>query len=119
MPAVKQAGNMIKKSMIDNFVSLMRYSGRTYSCPDGFAFYLKLRDKQIKEIKKNPELLTRQDSMKLFLKQDGDNIHFIGIYGKKIISIRQGLKEIIKKEKPRSVSWYNKDMTKFIFRRIP
>jgi len=114
---------MINQEQVYNFISLMDDTGRMYSCKDGFGFFVKLNDEWIKKIRRNPLLPTDPDIMKILLKQNGKNIHFIGVYGNNIVrrgllSMRQGIKEIIKKENPNSISWFNKDLNNFIFRRI-
>jgi len=114
---------MINQEQVYNFISLMDDTGRMYSCDDGFGFFVKLNDEWLEKIKYNPLLPANPEVMKILLTQEGKNIHFIGVYGNDVIrrgllSMRQGIKEIIRKENPKSISWFNKNMNNFIFRRI-
>lgn len=109
---------MISQEQVYNFICLMDDTGRMYSCEDGFGFFIKLNAEWLERIKQNPLLLIDPNVMKDLLTQEGRNIHFIGIYGKRLSSIRQGIRSIIKKENPNSISWFNKDMSKFVYRRL-
>jgi hypothetical protein len=115
---------MITEEMVYNFISLMDDTGRMYSCEDGFGFYLKLTPEWLEQIRSNPRLLTDPKIMEKLLLQDGKHIHFIGAYisancfdGLK--AMIKGIREVVKKYHPESISWHNKDLTKFIFRRMP
>jgi hypothetical protein len=115
---------MIDQEQVYNFISLMDDTGRMYSCDDGFGFFIKLNDEWLEKIRHNPLLLTNPETMKVLLTQEGKNIHFFGVYSKhngihkEFSACKQGIKEIIKKENPDSISWFNKDMSRFIYRRI-
>jgi len=109
---------MTNQEQVYNFISLMDDTDRMYSCNDGFGFFIKLKAEQLEQIKHNPALLTNPEIMKDLLFQEGKNIHFIGVYGKRLSSIRQGIREVINKENPNSISWFSKDMSKFIYRRL-
>jgi len=108
---------MIDAEQVYNFVTIMDENHRSYSCNDGFCFFLRLDNVALSKIKENPKLLTDPDTIKGLLFCAGDNIHFIGVYGRKFRVIRQAIREVIAKEKPTSISWYNQDMSKFIYRR--
>ena len=109
---------MISEEQVYNFVSEMDEGRRLYSNPSGFCFFLKLDDKALDRVRTNPRLLTNPLLIKDLLFQSGDNIHFIGAYGKGFQVIRYAIRDVAIKEKAKSVSWCNKDMTKFIYRRI-
>jgi len=101
-----------------HFISYMEDTGRSYENKDGFCFYIKISAEQLAKIRQNPEILIDIEVMKDLLIQDGYNIHIIGAYGKGKSIIRKAIKEIAKIENAESVSWFNKDMTKFINRRF-
>lgn|SRR3990167_10319639 len=79
----------------------------------GSALYLQLTDETLWQIKygfidlKNPETVNRM------LREQGDNIHFLYVLADGVKTILRGLREVIKKENPKTVSWYNPEMTKF------
>ena len=90
---------------------------------DGFAFYFKCSDEVLKMLKEDKSILCSPGEMGKLLAGDGENIHFIGIYSTTphntgYMSIARGLNKLIKKEKPKSISWYDKQMKKFIIRRF-
>lgn len=105
-----------------NFISSMDDAGRMYSNDDGFVFFIKLNAEWLEIIRKTPRLLVNPQTMTPLLEHNGRNIHFIGLYGnennKGFLSIRKGMREFIAKEKPISVSWFSKDMSKFNYRRL-
>uniref|UniRef100_A0A6M3LH58 Uncharacterized protein n=1 Tax=viral metagenome TaxID=1070528 RepID=A0A6M3LH58_9ZZZZ len=119
---------------IDKFIELMEDSGNMYSCKEGFAFYFKLNGYWLELLWESPHLLLNHNIINILLKQSGEHIHFIGVYAqnkennlqrhsKEVMSIdykamRRAIKEIIKREHPKSISWYNRDLTRLIYRRI-
>src|SRR3990167_2572207 len=79
----------------------------------GSALYLKLTDETLWKLEygfidlRNPEIVNQM------LKERGDNIHFLYVLANGVRTILKGLREVIKKENPKTVSWYNPEMTKF------
>ena len=112
----------------------MEKKDRLYSCEQGFGFYLKLDSYWLERIWENKSLLTKPEEMKILLNQNGDHIHVIGVYAQNNESnlkrhspeimktdfkaMRKAMRDIIVREKPISISWYNPEMTKFHIRRI-
>jgi len=109
---------MITENMVYNFVSAMDEGNKMYSNPDGFCFFLRLDKKTLDKVRTNRQLLTNPKLIADLMKQEGKNIHFISAYGKGVQVIRKAIKYIIANESPDSVSWYNKNMSRFIFRRV-
>ena len=115
---------MIKldREKVYDFICAMDDAGKMYSNDDGFGFFIKLDAGWLEKVKQNPKLLLNPIAMQLLLRKNGENIHLIGIFGnegnKGFVSIRRGLRELIAKEKPASISWFNKKLNKFNYRRL-
>ena len=115
---------MIKldREKVYDFICSMDSNGRMFSTDDGFVFFLRLDAGWLEKVKQNSSLLLNAVAMQALLRCKGDNIHFIGIYGnennKGFVSIRKGFREFIAKEKPISVSWFNKNMTRFVYHKF-
>lgn len=89
----------------------------------GFAFYVKCDDAMLKAIQEHKEYLMYPDLAAKLLAGKGQHVHFIGIYSTLPDSdgyeaILKGMAKLIDKEKPASISWYNRTMQKFIIRRL-
>ena len=86
----------------------------------GSALYLRLNDEDIKNIIYGEISIGNPEIAQDLLSRKGDNIHFIYVFADGEKTILKGLKKVIKKENPRSVSWYKPNMElRFIkFRRI-
>jgi len=81
------------------------------------AYCVAVSDESLEAIKKDKSLLLKQDFLIELLKEDGDNLHIVRLDGN--ISptvIMRYVKELRKEFK--TVSWYNRDMSKLIRRRI-
>ena len=112
----------LNQKKVYDFICLMDSTGRMFSTAEGFVFFLRLDAGWLEKIRQKPSLLLNTVLMQTLLRKEGKNIHFIGIYGnennKGFVSIRKGFREFVAKEKPISVSWFNKDMNKFNYRRL-
>ena len=84
----------------------------------GQAFFLRVDDKTLQEIKNNPQMLTAIEAYKDLFFMRGSNIHIIGLYLNRKYSILQGMKKLILQEHPKSISWWNKNMTKFNIKEV-
>ena len=100
------------------FINLMFNKNLAYTNPDGVIFFFRLTEESLESIKIHPEYLTYPNVLEKLMEEKGDNIHFVGLYTQGMKSIRNGMKELIEKESPKSVSWWNQEMNKFNFRRI-
>lgn len=80
----------------------------------GVGFYLTLSDKTLREVKSGI-LDTGNPNNAVYLLGDiGRNIHFVFIVIKEgIKTILKGMKEVIKREKAKTVSWYSEDRSRF------
>ena len=76
----------------------------------GAAMYIKLDDDAIAGILEGMIDPTSPDDMRILLSSQGDNIHFIFIVADGIKTILKGLRKVIAKENPYSVTWFNPDM---------
>ena len=71
----------------------------------GVAIFIKVNDKYIDDIERGEIKYNRIDE--LFLVPYGNNVLFIGVVADGVRTVLRGLKNIIKKEKPRRLCWYN------------
>ena len=105
------------------FVNRMVRDNKVIIEEEAFAFYVKVDDKTLDDIAKDPGYITKPINILRMLESKGDNVHFFGIISIKtngiaIRSILRGIKDTIEKEHPKTISWWNKDMNKFITRRF-
>ena len=57
--------------------------------------------------------LTNPQQVWEVINSKGDNIHFLYVLADSQKTILKGLREVIKKENPKTVSWFSSNMTKF------
>jgi len=81
---------------------------------------LKLTDETLKVIRLNPQMLKDMKALQGLLQENGDNFHIVRIQKNEGIikvstAIRKGFKEFVFKYKPKSISWFNQDMSRFIY----
>ncbi len=79
---------------------------------EGVAVYLTLSDETFNELKN-----FKLEGDDLFTEQ-GRNVHFIILAADNGHVILQGIKEVIKKERPKTISWFNPDHTRLHTRRF-
>ena len=108
---------------IENLVDRMITTNQFVMEEHGFAFYVRCSDELLAKIEANKEYLIYPDLAQRLLSGSGEHVHFIGIYSTKpnsngYHSILRGLENVAKKEKPRSISWYDRFFQKFIIRRL-
>ena len=105
---------------ITTFVTKMIESDKVIFQREGFAFYVKCSDEMIDKIHANPGFILNTENLIEVFRSQGDNVHFFGIVSTNhsIQPILDGLKALIAKEDPKTVSWWNKDMSRFIQRRF-
>jgi len=80
----------------------------------GVAVYLWLSDEAIDLIRENKVDLKDLETFKRIEKMKGDNMHFFGAATKEPSLILKGIRQIIKDKKPRTISWMNQDMSRFV-----
>ena len=82
----------------------------------GAGIYLKLSDNSFEDLKLISKYGTRKEikeflslplNMALFLQEKGDNIHFFILLADSFHTIRKGLREVIKRENAKNVSWFD------------
>ena len=76
---------------------------------DGAAFYLRLTDQTLHKILLGDFDFQDEKNIYNALKENGQNIHFLKLVGGKVKIIRDGMKEVIKKENPLTISWVRKN----------
>jgi|TARA_R100000501_G_C2630720_1_gene126234 hypothetical protein len=108
---------------IQTFVSKMVEDGHVIQESEAFAFYVTVDDETLDKIKTEPGYILNKDNLEKMLKGKGDNVHFFGLAStntKGLVTrdILKGLKDILEKEHPKSVSWWNKAMTQITTRRL-
>ena len=84
----------------------------------GVSFYLKLTDETFEGIKNKILDITNIDMINKSLQEKGNNIHFILLVADRVKTIIRGLREIIKKENPKSISWFSPNMKNLFIRKI-
>jgi len=112
--STEQIETMVDRMIKDNHVIMEK---------TGFAFYVKCDNELLAKIQAHKEYLIYPDLVEKLLCSTGRHIHFIGVYSTTPESdafqaILRGIEHILKKENPKSISWYNRTMDKFIIRRI-
>ncbi len=90
----------------------------SYVSDNCIAFFLWLNDEALNRIKREPKILRNVNKMRALLTWTGDNMHIFHVKASGIKAIRQTLRAGIRDRKPKSISWVNQDMNKFIYRRI-
>ena len=84
----------------------------------GVGFYFKLSNRTLKEVRNKTLDIGNPTNAVYCLKDNGRNIHFVLLVAKKVSVILKGLKEVIRREIPITVSWFSPDMTQFFIRRL-
>ena len=79
----------------------------------GSALYVKLTDETLWKLEWGFIDIKNPDDIKQMLSEKGNNIHFLYVLADNFKTIRKGLREAIKKENPKNVSWYNEERIKF------
>ena len=82
----------------------------------GAGLYIKLTDNTLEDLKLISENATRTEmtqflstpvNIQRLLDEKGGNVHFLFVLADSLTIIRKGLKEVIKKENPKNVSWFD------------
>jgi hypothetical protein len=77
----------------------------------GVAIYLMTDDISIRRVKSYVYRLNNPEHILEIMKRKGDNLHFIGVVAKDVRIILKGLKRVIKKENPKTISWFKPSMS--------
>ena len=83
----------------------------------GVALYFKVSDETIKNIEELKIDLTNHTNVNRCLAENGDNVHFFLLAADGVKTILKGLKMVIEKENPKTISWFSPDMKQFFIRR--
>jgi hypothetical protein len=84
----------------------------------GMALYLRLTDERLKDLSIHDLI----DPAKLFelINERGPNIHFIQLCTKNIGEMAiYGMKELIRREQPKTVSWFKPDLSSLVIKEFP
>lgn len=79
----------------------------------GSALYVRISDETLWKIEYGFLDLTSFNSIQEVLNDKGNNIHFLYLLADSYKTIMKGLREVINKENPKTISWFNPEMTKF------
>jgi len=104
-----------KKDVV-NFIDYVRSKDRAIYDDRGICFYLKLNNLMLRRVREDKNYII--NNILFLLTCKGDNLHFFGLVLDKAVGIRREIKLAIKKENPKSISWWDKTMDKFIYREI-
>ncbi len=88
---------------------------KEYGVVNGVAIFLEINDDALLDIVNGDVSITNSDDIKLLLNRKGNNIHFILCAAESMKYILRGLKKVIKRNNPSSVSWWNPSMSKISF----
>lgn len=78
----------------------------------GSAIYVKISDDELWKIQYGFIKTDDPGEIVKLLNNVGDNIHFLYVLADSQKTILKGLREVIGKENPKTVSWFNPEMTK-------
>ena len=97
---------------------LDRYSHRVIQVKEGDKFlgaalYIKVNDETLLKIANKELDISNPEDMRICLNSEGDNVHFLIVLADGVRTILKGLKEVIEREHPNTVSWYKPDMLNF------
>ena len=84
----------------------------------GVGMYVRISDETLWKIEYGFLDLTNPITMGELLKEDGDNIHFLFVLTDGYKTIMKGLKEVIRKENPKVISWFVENKNKFFKRSL-
>lgn len=93
----------------------MKELGKSFEYGNAQCCYLCLSDKSLQEIKNNKDLLIHPETIKQYIKQNGDNLHIVQLLGNGG-DIRELKSQLFLAKNPKSISWYNRSMTKFLYK---
>ncbi len=108
---------------LEQAIPIAKQLGCIYHNSDGGVFFLRLESDTLELIRLNPDLLKDKDILTKLLKEKGDNFHIVRIFSDNTdtnhyVRIRKGFKEFVAKYNPKSISWFNQDMSKFCYWRM-
>ena len=75
-------------------------------------FFVRITDTTLAKMKLGFVDIKNYDIIQELLQEKGNNIHFLFALGDGLTSLRKGIRKAIKRENPKSVSWYKQDMSK-------
>lgn len=75
-------------------------------------FFVRITDTTLAKMKLGFVDIKNYTVIQELLQEKGNNIHFLFALGDGYKSIRKGIRKMIKRENPKSVSWYKQDMSK-------
>ena len=103
----------------DEAFEVYKSLGRGHETEDGKIFFIKVDRQVLEMIRVNPRLLLDVNIVKGLLQSDGENIHILRAQKNESIKnayqmIRRAVRVLIKTYNPRSISWFNQSMSKFV-----
>lgn len=79
----------------------------------GVSAYIMVSDEMLDMIRHKIVNLSDTNGFSQALESDGDNIHFFCVAVNETRFMRKGLRKIMRDKKPKTVSWFNQDITEF------
>ncbi len=80
--------------------------------------YFKLNDETLNKVVDRELDLSVPENVVFCRKQNGRNIHFFLCVSEKMKLILKGIKMLIKRENPKTISWFSPDMKDIFVRRL-
>jgi len=101
----------ITKEMVEMMVEKYADKIVVIRNPDikGVAVYMTLTDITYENLDlidlSDPEVIAE------LLKEEGNNLHFFMVCGSSVKNILQGIREVKRRHKPKTISWFNQDLS--------
>ena len=112
---------MLPREDVEKFLSKNKdkvYTIRDEQVIKCVSFYYKLTDDSFDKVKSEKIDLRVADNHVALQKENGRNYHFIMLATKGARIILQGLKDIIRRDRPKTVSWFSPDMNQFFIKKV-
>lgn len=109
------------RKQFKNFLNI--YNDRIIRIEDGkepkaIGIYLRLTDESLEMIRTGKIDMRDSKTINRLYKENGKNIHFFLCAAENMIAIRKGIKKMILRENPRTISWLEPDMKRIFIRRL-
>jgi len=102
----KKSMELVYKTFPEKFIVIQ--NGKI----DLAAFYYTLDDNTFNKIKEGKLKITDLRNAERLIRSKGKNIHFGICASRGWKPIREGIREVIKRENPKTISWFKKDLSK-------
>lgn len=79
----------------------------------GAALYVRLTDETLWKLRYGFMRVDNAWDIQQMISEKGQNIHFLYLLADGTTTILKGLREVMRKENPKTISWFSPDMSKF------